>query len=100
GARSFQPYRWDVTSDLKPGTNDLNIEVYASVAQARPAAATPDATAAAAAVAPTVPGARRRQAATAPAPGATPVVAVSASRAATAPAATSGLLGSVKLVAY
>jgi beta-galactosidase/beta-glucuronidase len=30
GARSFQPYRWDVTSDLKPGANDLKIEVYAN----------------------------------------------------------------------
>ncbi|HUD23675.1 MAG TPA: hypothetical protein VMQ60_12595, partial [Acidobacteriaceae bacterium] len=81
GARSFQPYRWDVTSDLKPGTNDLNIEVYASVAQARPAAATPDATAAA-------PVAR--------------VYGVVGGGGLNAPvtAATSGLLGSVKLVAY
>jgi len=41
GARSFQPYRWDVTGALKKGTNDLKIEVYANVAQARPAAAPP-----------------------------------------------------------
>ena len=41
GARSFQPYRWDVTSALKKGANDLKIEVYANVAQARPAAAPP-----------------------------------------------------------
>ena len=41
GARSFQPYRWDVTGDLKQGANDLKIEVYANVAEARPAAAPP-----------------------------------------------------------
>jgi hypothetical protein len=41
GARSFQPYRWDVTGALKKGANDLKIEVYANVAQARPAAAPP-----------------------------------------------------------
>jgi len=28
GARSFQPYRWDVTDAVKKGTNDLKIEVY------------------------------------------------------------------------
>ena len=33
GGRSFQPYRWDVTSDLKKGANDLKIEVYADVVQ-------------------------------------------------------------------
>jgi hypothetical protein len=103
GARSFQPYRWDVTGALKPGANDLKIEVYANVNQT-PAAAPPAATATSAAtatgaVAPAV-GARRRQAATASTAGVSPVVAVSASRAATAPVVTSGLLGSVKLVAY
>ncbi len=41
GARSFQPYRWDVTDAVKKGANDLKIEVYANVAQARPAAAPP-----------------------------------------------------------
>ena len=41
GARSFQPYRWDVTSALKAGTNDLKIEVYANVAQVRPAVTPP-----------------------------------------------------------
>jgi beta-galactosidase/beta-glucuronidase len=33
GARSFQPYRWDVTGDLKAGANDLKIEVYAAAGQ-------------------------------------------------------------------
>jgi len=103
GARSFQPYRWDVTRALKPGANGLKIEVYTSTGQT-PAAAPPAATAAAVAPTPgagTPPaGGRRRQAATTPTAAATPLVAVSASRAATAQAATSGLLGPVKLVAY
>jgi len=32
GARSWQPYRWDVTSALKSGSNDLTVEVHATVA--------------------------------------------------------------------
>jgi hypothetical protein len=28
-ARAWQPYRWDITSALKPGSNDLEIQVYA-----------------------------------------------------------------------
>jgi len=40
GARSFQPYRWDVTSALKRGVNDLTIEVYANVSQASAVAGT------------------------------------------------------------
>jgi len=43
GSRSFQPYRWDVTDALKKGANDLKIEVYASIAQARPPAPPPPA---------------------------------------------------------
>jgi hypothetical protein len=38
-ARSWQPYRWDLSSALKPGSNDLQIEVDATVAgRAGPAA--------------------------------------------------------------
>jgi hypothetical protein len=85
GARSFQPYRWDVTGALKKGTNDLKIEVYANVAQARPAAAPP------AAVAPP---------ARSPAPAAPPAAAGGGGRGGPAAPATSGLLGPVKLVAY
>jgi hypothetical protein len=54
GAHSWQPYRWDLTSALKPGTNDLVIEVHAVAAGGRggqggapPAAATPPPVAAA-----------------------------------------------------
>jgi hypothetical protein len=60
GARSFQPYRWDVTGDLQKGANDLKIEVYANVAGGRgggaPAAAAAP-TAAAGAAAPAAAGA-------------------------------------------
>jgi hypothetical protein len=85
GARSFQPYRWDVTGDLKPGANNLKIEVYANVAQARPAAAPP------AAIAPP---------ARSPVLGAPPAAAGGGGRGGPAAPATSGLLGPVKLVAY
>jgi len=85
GARSFQPYRWDVTGALKKGANDLKIEVYANVAQARPAAAPP------AAIAPP---------ARSPVLGAPPAAAGGGGRGGPAAPATSGLLGPVKLVAY
>jgi hypothetical protein len=31
-AQAWQPYRWDITSSLQAGTNDLQINVYASPA--------------------------------------------------------------------
>jgi hypothetical protein len=105
GTRSFQPYRWDVTGALKPGANDLQIEVYASVSQA-PVGATPalaPATPATAGSA-SAPGTgapatgRRRQAGAAP-PTGTPTAGMArASTTVARPA--SGLLGSVKLVEY
>jgi hypothetical protein len=106
GAPSFQPYRWDVTGVLKPGANDLKIEVYANVSQtpagapAAPTPATPAAAGSASAPgtgAPATTG-RRRQAGAAPATG--PPIAGAARAAATAARPASGLLGSVKLVAY
>jgi len=36
GARSWQPYRWDVTRALKAGSNDLVIEVDATLARQSP----------------------------------------------------------------
>jgi hypothetical protein len=98
GARSFQPYRWDITTLLKPGPNDLKIEVYGTPSQGRgggapPPAATPApglASAPAAAAAP-----RRPQGAAAGAP-----PAGGGGRGGAAAAATSGLLSPVKLVAY
>ncbi len=127
GARSFQPYRWDVTDALKKGANDLKIEVYASVAQARPAPPPPAAGAAAPAAAspalatlapgrgasggvPVAGGRGGRggrggaagtgAAAGAPGAGAPPAgMGMGGGRGAPTPA-TSGLLGSVKLVAY
>ena len=51
GARSFQPYRWDVTGALKKGANDLKIEVYANVAGGGRGAGAPPAAGAAPAAA-------------------------------------------------
>jgi hypothetical protein len=121
GARSFQPYRWDVTSDLIKGANDLKIEVYANVAGGRGGGAPP----AAAAAAPTAGGMALAQAGGAPgapaaagggrggrggrggaAGGATaaapapPAGGGGGGRGGPAAPATSGLLGGVKLVAY
>jgi hypothetical protein len=31
-AQAWQPYRWDITASLQPGSNDLEINVYASPA--------------------------------------------------------------------
>ena len=113
GARSFQPYRWDVTSDLKPGVNDLKIEVYANVSQT-PSGAPPAATAAF----PSGAGSATARVAGAPAGGgrggrggrgggaaagsggATPAPGGGGGRGAAAAPATSGLLGPVKLVTY
>jgi hypothetical protein len=112
GARAFQPYRWDVTSALKKGSNDLVIEVDATVeGRGGPGGPPPAAAAAAPAVglapAPGAGGAgaggagaaggRRRQGqgTAAAAPAAPP-----APRAAPAAPPTSGLLGEVKLVAH
>jgi len=130
GARSFQPYRWDVTSALIKGANELKIEVYANVAGGRGGGAPP----AAAGAAPTAagaggmalaqaggaPGAAGAAAAagggrggrggrggaaagataTAPAAGAPPAGGGDGGRGGTAAPVTSGLLGGVKLVAY
>jgi hypothetical protein len=101
GARSFQPYRWDVTAALKPGANDLKIEVYGTASQGRggfggppPAAAAPTPGLASAPAA----GAPRRPpggGVGAPAAGAG-----GGGRGGAAAPATSGLLSPVKLVAY
>jgi hypothetical protein len=120
GARSFQPYRWDVTSDLKPGKNDLKIEVYGTASQGRGAGAPPASTPPAAASAPgsaqlpagggTEPaaGARRRPQAGAAsgaaipgaAPAAAPTAGSGAGRGTPSAPTTSGLLSPVRLVAY
>jgi hypothetical protein len=113
GAAGWQPYRWDATGALKKGANDLVIEVDALAAGGRGPGGTPPAAAPAAAPAPglaTAPpagagaGARRRQgagAAGAAGAGAPPAPTGAGGRpTAPAPPPTSGLLGSVKLVAY
>jgi hypothetical protein len=119
GAAGWQPYRWDVTGALKKGANDLVIEVDA-LAQGRgggfggppPAATAPATPAPGLATAPPASagagagaGARRRPTgapgAAGIAAGAPPAPTGAGGRPATpAPPPTSGLLGSVKLVAY
>jgi len=119
GAAGWQPYRWDATGALKKGANDLVIEVDALAAGGRGPGGPPPAAAQAAAATPapglaTAPpagapgaaGARRRQGAGAAGAagagaGAPPAPTGAGGRPA-APAAppASGLLGSVKLVAY
>jgi hypothetical protein len=120
GARSFQPYRWDVTSDLKPGKNDLKIEVYGTASQGRGAGAPPASTPPAAASAPgsaqppanggtaAAAGARRRSqagaalgaAVPAAAPAAAPTAGSGSGRGTPSAPTTSGLLSPVRLVAY
>jgi len=108
GAAGWQPYRWDVTGALKKGANDLVIEVDALAAGRGAGGAAPAAAPAVAATPapglatapPAGAGARRRPAGAAGAAAAPPApTAAGAGRSAAAPA-TSGLLGSVKLVAY
>ena len=47
GAHAWQPYRWDLTGALKPGTNELVIQVNTIAAGGRGPGAAPPATAAA-----------------------------------------------------
>jgi hypothetical protein len=113
GARSWRPYRWDVSGALKPGANDLVISVNATVARG-PGGAPPAAAAAPAVGLATAPaagtsgaaGARRRAAGAGAAAG-VGAAAGAGGAAQAAPAggrggpagATSGLLGPVALVA-
>jgi hypothetical protein len=119
GARSWQPYRWDVTDALKKGANDLKIDVNAlsggrggpggppPAAAAAPAAAAGAGTAGAGAAGAAGTGAGRGgrggrggAAAGAPAAGAPPAGAGGGGRGAPAAPPTSGMLGSVKLVVH
>lgn len=108
GERAWQPYRWDVTSALKKGSNDLEIAVQTTAAGRGPGgpppAAAPAAPAVGLATAPAAGaggagGQRRRQGAGAGAPGAgAPPAGAGAGRPAAVPTS-SGLLGPVTLVA-
>jgi hypothetical protein len=86
-ARAWQPYRWDITSSLQPGSNDLQINVFATPAGRRGAA-------------PAAAGGRAGQ--VGPAGSATAIAAASGGsssfRGVFSPVA-SGLLGPVRLVA-
>ncbi|MGA1983059.1 MAG: glycosyl hydrolase [Acidobacteriaceae bacterium] len=103
GAAAWQPYRWDVTGALKKGANDLVIEVDAlATGRGFGGGALTAASAAAATPAPglaTAPPAGAGAAAGAGAPPA-PAGTGGGGRGGPAAPATSGLLGSVKLVAY
>jgi hypothetical protein len=116
GACSWQPYRWDVTSSLKKGANNLVIEVDALSAQGRggfggpppaaPAAAAPAGAAGAGPAGVAGAGTRRRPTGAAGAAGAPAGIppagygAAGGGRGAPAPPPTSGMLGSVKFVTY
>jgi hypothetical protein len=118
GARGFQPYRWDVTGALKPGANELVIEVDATAAgrggpggappvaqAATPAPGLANAPPAGAAGAPGTGRRRQGQGGATAGGGAAPPAGVygavgGGGRTTPAPPATSGLLGDVKLVTY
>jgi hypothetical protein len=90
-ARAWQPYRWDVTSALKAGSNELEIVVNATTAGRGPEP--PPAAAAAAS------GGRGGRGAPAGAGAATPPAAPTGGRGRGGAPAVSGLLGPVRLVA-
>jgi hypothetical protein len=97
GERAWGPYRWDVTSALKKGANDLVVEVDATVARPGPGSPPPAATPAVGlATPPSAGGAgqRRRQGGSAGAVAA----GMSGARQSTVVPASSGLLGPVRLV--
>jgi hypothetical protein len=99
GARSWQPYRWDVTGALKKGENELEIQVNALPEVRRGLGLDPTPPVAAAGLAPA------RSAGTAQALGTWPSTGIlgaqmGGSRGAEAKPAASGLLGPVRLSAH
>jgi hypothetical protein len=103
GARSWQPYRWDATKALKPGSNNLVIEVYTTAAVRRFGSPPPPH--------PVAPAAPASEAGTVPAPGAettgnanprpsTGMLGTQVESRQSATPAASGLLGPVRLVVY
>jgi hypothetical protein len=106
-ARAWAPYRWDVTSSLQPGNNDVQINVFATPSGRGGFGGPPPAAAGAAGAAPGAPGAaggrggRGGRGGQGGAPGAPAVYGAAGGGGgrgnATPP--TSGVLGSVRLVA-
>jgi hypothetical protein len=101
---AWQPYRWEVTNVVKPGSNDLEVEVRATTGgRGGPEGPPPPAAAAAAAAAAPAAGGRGGRggrAAGAPGAAAAPLAAAPAGRGrGAAPPPVSGLLGPVRLVA-
>jgi hypothetical protein len=108
-ARAWQPYRWDITSSLQPGSNDLEINVYATPSGRGGFGGPPPAAAPAAPGAPGAPGApaagagggrggRGGRGQGAPGAAGMPPAGGGMGRGAATPPA-SGLLGPVRLVA-
>ena len=92
GAHAWQPYRWDITAALKPGLNNLEIQVNAPPAS-RPAGAPPPAAAPAA----TATSAARRPREDALA---APATTLAGTPRAPENSPVSGLQGPIRLVAY
>jgi hypothetical protein len=103
-AKAWQPYRWDITSSLQPGNNDVQINVFASSSgRGGPGGPPPGAAGAAAPGAAGAAGGRggrggRGQGAPG-APGAAPMYGTAPANRPGASPAVSGLLGPVRLVA-
>lgn len=93
GARSWQPYRWDITAALKPGLNSVEIEVHAPPAS-RPVGAPPPP-----ATAPPPPATAPARRPTQAAPSA-PATTLAGTPQAPEKPTVSGLQGPIRLVAY
>jgi hypothetical protein len=100
-AHAWQPYRWDITSALKAGANDLEIQVYAtSSGRGGPGGAPPAAAGVAGGGRGGAGGGRGGRGQGAPgAPGAAPVYGTGPANRGGGSPATSGLLGPVRVVA-
>jgi hypothetical protein len=95
-AHAWQPFRWDVTNVVKPGSNDLEVEVRTSGGGRGGPGAPPPAPAGA----PGAPAAAGGRGGRGPgAPGAPPAAAAAGRGRGNATPAVSGLLGPVRLVA-
>jgi hypothetical protein len=98
---AWQPYRWDITSALKAGSNDLEVEVYATASgRGGPGGPPPAAAGAAGGGRGGAGGGRGGRGQGAPgAPGAAPVYGTGPANRGGGSPATSGLLGPVRVVA-
>jgi len=100
-AHAWQPYRWEVTNIVKPGSNDLEVEVRAQAGGRGGVPSGPGGPPPAAAAAPgaAAAGGRGGRGQAAPGAAAAPAVAPSGGRGRGGAPPVSGLLGPVRLVA-